>query len=208
VAAVWARLEGWFAENHPAIDLKLRAPATAKQIAEAEKALGGVTLPAEFRESLLVHHGQDESPDVMFLPFGERLSSLKAMAQCWKSDRPSYDKKDEEGRFDWLSDDKSVRQVHMHPKHIAFAGSTYWDYSRLLFDFIPGPNGTMGQVIARDDVDFELLAPSFSDLLERITSGLEKGTIQVVKGPYKQSVVEYSKPKSKKRMSAREYFGM
>lgn len=205
VAASWARLEAWFAAKHPDLNLKLRPPATATQIADAEKKLG-VKLPADFVASASVHDGQENEPSVMLWPFGQRLGSLQALSQCWKDDRGSYDKKDEEGRFDWLSTDKRVRQVHFHPKHIPFAGSSYWDYSRLLFDFVPGPSGTSGQVIVRDDIEFEYLAPSFGALLETIVTGLEEGTMRVTKTSASKYELEYLGKTKKKVVSPREYF--
>lgn len=181
-AACWGRIERWFAERHPAIDLKLRPAATEKVIAAAEKQLD-VRLPADFRASLLVHDGQGDEPGVFLFPHSERLGSLKGMVACWKGDRSSYDKRDVEGRFAWLDDGRRVRQVHFHPKHVAFAGSTYWDYGRLLFDFVPGPDGGEGQVIARSDVDFVFVCSSFGALLERTATGLEDGTIVLQSDP-------------------------
>ena len=142
-AACWGRIERWFAEHRPEIELKLRPGAKEKEILAAEKQLG-VRLPEDFRASLLVHDGQGDEPGVFLFPHSERLGSLKAMVACWKGDRPSYDKHDSEGRFGWLDDGRRVRQVHFHPKHVAFAGSSYWDYGRLLFDFVPGPEGARG----------------------------------------------------------------
>lgn len=189
-AACWERIRRWFAEHHPQLDLKLRPAANEKQIAALEKQIDR-RLPEDFRASLLVHDGQDDQPRVFLWPFSERLGSLKSMAVCWKGDRPSYDKKDSEGRFEWLDDSERVRQVHFHPKHIAFAGTSYWDLGRLLFDFVPGPAGTEGQIIARADVDFRFLASSFAALLERTASGLEQGTIVVTPWGYGMSRAEY-----------------
>jgi cell wall assembly regulator SMI1 len=204
VSALWARLEGWFAKHRPDLALKLRPAAKPADIARVEKKLG-VSFPDDFRASLLIHDGQENEPSLMLFPFGERLGSTAALGQCWTQDRPSYDKKDEEGRFEWLSDDKRVRQVHFHPKHIAFAGSSYWDYSRLLFDFVPGPNGTSGQVIARDDVDFEFIASSFTEVLEKLVSGLENGTIVVKKALSNKHALEYRNAK-KKPISERAFY--
>lgn len=187
-ATCWKRIEVFFLGH--AIDLKLRPGAKPKAIEAAEKHLG-VRLPEDFRASLLVHDGQEDGPGAFLLPFSERLGSLKSLVACWKNDRSSYDKKDKEGRIEWLDDSRRVRQVHYHPRHVPFAGTPYWDYGRLMFDFVPGPDGHEGQVIARVDVDFRFLCGSFGELLERTASGLEEGTIALERDDYGQVLLTY-----------------
>lgn len=181
VAESWASIERWFAAQHPGVALNLRPPATAAQIAAAEKALR-VRFPEEFRASLAVHDGQEDWPGVRLWPFAQRLGSLASLTRCWKDDRGLYDDVEMRSRMDWLDDGQRVRQVHLHPRHIPVAGSKYWDYGRLLLDFEPGPRGAAGQVIARDDVDFVFVVPSFGELLARTARGLEAGTIVVQPG--------------------------
>ena len=176
LAESWARLEGWFAAHYPTLALKLRPPAAPKQIAAAEKALG-VTFPADFRASLLVHDGQDDDPGVRLLPFAQRLGSLASLTRCWKDDRGLFDKAEMATRLEWLDATRRVRQVHLHPAHVPIAGSKYWDYGRLLLDFLPGPDGSAGQLIARDDVDFVYVCAGVGELLARTARGLEDGRI-------------------------------
>jgi hypothetical protein len=54
------------------------------------------------------------------------------------------DAKEMAERHEWLDQESHVRQVHLHPRQISFADSTYWDYGRLLLDFILGPGGRAG----------------------------------------------------------------
>ncbi|MBX3262369.1 MAG: SMI1/KNR4 family protein [Labilithrix sp.] len=204
--ACWARIERWFAEHHPELDLKLRPGAKEKEIDAAETRLG-VTFPADFRASLRVHDGQDDEPRLFLLPFSERLGSLKSMVACWKNDRPSYDARDTEGRFEWLDDSRRVRQVHFHPKHVAFAGRTYWDHGRLMFDFVPGPEGRAGQVIALADVDFVFVCSSFGELLERTASGLEQGTITLEAAGYDYVRLRYGSRRGEEPVTAAAFFG-
>lgn len=202
-ADAWARIERWFSAHHPSLDLKLRPGANDRAIAAAEKKLG-VTFPDDFRASLRVHDGQENEPDVRLWPWGQRLGSLDGLTRCWKDDRGLFDQEEMAERFEWLSDDGRVRQVHPHPAHVPIAGSTYWDYSRLLLDYVPGPKGTTGQVIARDDVDFVFVCPTFGELLERTARGLEDGTIAVKAGDY-DSALEY-RTKKGKAVPAAKYF--
>ncbi len=204
VAASWAHIEGWFHTHHPKLSLGLRPGASAKEIAAAEKKLG-VTFPADFRDSLLVHDGQEDNPGVRIVPIAQRLGSLESFVTCWADDRSAYDEKEMAVRFDWVGDDERVRQVHFHPKHIPIAGSPFWDYDRLLLDFIPGPLGAAGQVIARDDIEFEFLASTFGDLLAKIAKGLEDGTIVVSQTTYDSELV-FRAPSSAKPISEYKYF--
>ncbi len=204
VAASWARIEGWFKIHHPKLSLGLRPGASAKEIAAAEKKLG-VTFPADFRDSLLVHDGQEDKPGVRIFPIAQRLASLESFVTCWADDRSAYDEKEMAVRFDWVGDDERVRQVHFHPKHIPIGGSPFWDDDRLLLDFVPGPQGTAGQVIARDDIEFEFLTPSFGDLLAKIAKGLEEGTIAVSQTTYDSELVFHA-PNSTKPISEYKYF--
>lgn len=192
VASAWRRIEAWFALQHPGLPLRLRPAATEKQIATAEKTLG-VRFPEDFRASLLVHDGQDEDPGVRLLPFAQRLGSLDSLVRCWKDDRGLFDAKEMAERMDWLDDAQRVRQVHLHPRHVPIAGSKYWDYGRLLVDYIPGPAGQEGQIIARDDVEHEYVCASFGELLARTADGLEEGRIVVEKRDYDSELVYLAK---------------
>ncbi|MBX3198736.1 MAG: SMI1/KNR4 family protein [Labilithrix sp.] len=205
-AACWARIERWFVEHHPELDLELRPGAKEKEIDAAETRLG-VTFPADFRASLRVHDGQDDEPRLFLLPFSERLGSLKSMVACSKSDRPSYDARDTEGRFEWLDDSRRVRQVHFHPKHVAFAGRKYWDHGRLMFDFVPGPEGRAGQIIALADVDFVFVCSSFGELLERTASGLEQGAITLEAAGYDYVRLRYGSRRGEEPVTAAAFFG-
>ncbi|MBL8923173.1 MAG: SMI1/KNR4 family protein [Myxococcaceae bacterium] len=204
VRGAWARLEAWFAAHRPDLDLTLRPPATAKAIAAAEKKLG-VALPADFRESLLVHDGQENHPGVRIIPYAMRLGSLASLTACWKDDRALFDEHEMRERLEWLDDGRRVRQVHQHPKHVPIAGSPFWDYDRLLLDFAPGPRGTAGQVIARDDVEVVFVCRSFGELLDKTARGLEVGAITVEKSTDESRLV-YRAAKSKKPVRPDVFF--
>ena len=204
IAGLWTRIEGWFAKNHPELSLGLLPGATAEAITAAEKKLG-VSLPADFRASLLVHDGQVDSPGVQLFPVAQRLGSLASLVGCWTDDRDGYDESEMAERFDWLDDSERVRQVQLHPKHIPIAGSPYWDYDRLMLDFIPGPEGSAGQVIARDDIELEYLCTTFGDLLARTAQALEDGTAVVTKSTY-ASELGYRAPNGKKAVDHYDFF--
>lgn len=173
IADAWRRIEAWAAREWPDKELKLRPPASAAAIEKAEAAIG-VRLPDEFRASLAIHDGQDDEPSLSILPSSDRLGSLESMVACWRDDRTLF-APDEEP---YLSDDDRVEHRWHRPEHVAFAGSTFWDYGRLSFDFAPGPAGIVGQIIAgHSDGEPFVVATSFGDLLEGIAAGLESGAL-------------------------------
>lgn len=174
IPAIWARIEQ--AVRAKQVDLGLRPPATPAEIAAAERALG-VTFPDDFRASLLVHDGQEDSLEIRWLPIALRLGSLESLTKCWTDDREYYDDSDLATRIEWLDPTHRVHQVHLHPKQIPIAGSPFWDYDRLLLDFVPGPEGWPGQVIGRADIDFVFVAQSFGALLAHIAKRLDDGSL-------------------------------
>ena len=180
-------------------------PGVTDDAIHAAEARLGVRFPEDYRASLRIHDGQDEDPTVWWLPSAIRLGPLESLVRCWEGDRQAWDV-DPEGRMDWLDKSKRVRQVHYHPRQIPIAGSTYWDYDRLLLDYIPGPAGHEGQIIARQDIYLELLCGSFGELLEKIARGLERGTIGI--GPRVDDHVEmeFLSPRSRKPIRVSKYF--
>lgn len=174
MVATWRRLAAALSDRAPLA--KLRPPASAAAIRDRETLLAA-PLPADFVASLAIHDGQEDKPALTFLPGGLRLGSLASIARCFREDRPSFDAADPDGRFEWLSKDERVRQVHFHPRHVPIAGTRFWDHGRLLLDGIPGPAGTLGQVIVRQEGEFCALVPSFAELLHRTAEGLERGTL-------------------------------
>ena len=199
----WRRIESWFADRHPEVALGLAKGASEKSIAAAEKKLGA-RFPPDVRASFLVHDGQVDEPGVQLWPWARRLGSLESLTACWTGDRKYFDERTMAERLDWLSDDRKVRQVHLHPRQVPLGGSRHWDYGRLLVDLIPGPEGVEGQIIARDDIDLVFVAPSFGALLDRIATGLEDGTM-VLEGEGDERVLGYRKKRGK-RLFAAKYF--
>jgi len=175
---LWARLSRWFADELPSGELRLRPPASPEAIEAAEAALGR-SLPDDFRASLAVHDGQDDEPTILWLPSAVRLGSLDAIVECFRDDETSRDFADT-SLADELDATGRVRQMQFDPDHVAFAGSTYWDYDRLSFDFHPGPAGNDGQVIARADIDLVYVCDSFASLMEQTVRGLVDGRIVLI----------------------------
>lgn len=193
IESAWKAIETW--ADGKGIDLMLRPGASAKEIADAEKALG-VTFPEDFRASLRIHDGQDDDVEIEWLPYALRLGSLESLVECWKDDREGHDP--EHAKLMGMDKGKRLKLDPSHAGHIPIAGSPYWDYDRLLLDFEPGPNGTSGQVIARFDIETPLVAPSFGALLEQLAAKLSKAKAKKKAAPAKKKKPAAKKPAAKK----------
>src|SRR5574341_1528042 len=85
VADSWERLERWYKKHLPEVFESLRPPATKAQIEAFEKATG-LTIPEDWRQSLLIHDGQNGSPGAII---GEPFDSLEDVQRSLLSDRQS-----------------------------------------------------------------------------------------------------------------------
>lgn len=187
----WDVIEAWLAEQAPDADPKLRSPASGDAIATAEKHLGRA-FPDDFRASLAIHDGQDDEPGCPWLPAVDRLGSLESLTRCYVEDRDDAEDEWRAG-VDVFDEARRVRQCYWDPRWIPIAGSTYWDYDRLLLDMHPGPEGNEGQVIVRWSGQAVYLCASFGELMERTAEGMTSGRIVMAKGR-----VQWLSPKTKK----------
>lgn len=206
IKELWRRLEGEIGRLLPGRSPRFRSGVSESAIAAAEKRIG-VSFPPDYRQSLLVHDGQDEDPELLWLPWAVRLGPLESLVECWEHDREGYDPAPE--RFEWLDKSGRARQCHFHPGQVPIAGSTYWDYDRLLLDFVPGPNGSQGQVIGRRDIELFFLCQDFATLLDRTATGLARGTAGFVDGPHELGglpEIVYRSPRAKKPVSPQAFF--
>ncbi len=167
---LWNRLEAYFAERWPHKELRLRPPATEAQIEAAEAELG-VRFPADFRDSLRVHDGQDDEASIQWLPHAKQLFPLASMVECWRQDRRHFHP-ETEAHFE-PDPTGRVRQCPFQPKHVSVAG--YDD--RLILDFGPGPSGSPGQVIIKWDISHIYLTRTWRRMMCVLVEGLEDGTI-------------------------------
>lgn len=174
VKALWDRLEQWMVE-HTGRSLGLRAGATENDIAILEQKTG-IVLPADMRESLLAHDGQQTDETIAFSPCGGFYGSIENISEKWTDDQElaeefplSTTETQDGGRI--LDGVFSVKRMPV-------AGAPYWDGDNTYLDFAPGPKGTPGQVIQlTSECDFVVLASCFSEYLERLLSTLESGAL-------------------------------
>ena len=180
VSEVWKRITTCLGEH--ASSLKLRDGASEAAIAELEQALG-VELPADYKAWLRIHDGEDHVEGrVEWLPAWGRLLSIETTLERWRDEQEWAQTDDDEG-FQYVMDDDQIRCVVKHAKRIVIAGNVWGDGDNTYIDLIPGPKGTVGQIIvATSECDFEVVGSSFLDFLTRWASAFEAGTISVQTG--------------------------
>lgn len=172
---VWQRLEDW-GKKSGAGSLKLRDGVKEKDIAAAEKAMK-LNFPADLRESLLAHDGQEDiedEPVFDWLPGCSPLQPLHAVVERWTEERDM----EEEAEDEDSSDDPKLKAGLYNARRIPIAGSKWWDGDNTYVDLAPGSKGTSGQLITFvTECDICLLGPSLRATLERYASMLESGKL-------------------------------
>lgn len=169
---LWHSLEGLVTGENVAF----RPKTDEKRIDETEKQLG-ITFPDDFRQSLLIHDGQEyaNSGPVDWIPgvsAGMRLLPLEEILELWQDFPPPME--DDQDLFDEASDDGKTRLIPFHMKRIPIAYDEPED-TYILMDFIPGPSGMAGQLIyTGEDDDFKVLANNFRWFLEHIEQHYKK----------------------------------
>lgn len=178
IKSLWQRLESWANNNAPEMLDELQGPASDIEIDELEKRLQ-LTLPEEFKESLLIHNGEDDGwPARVFYEYGAYLPTPE-IYNTWKR-RLSAAKE-----YESFNEDEEQRSDHQI-KPLAFSerwipimdsnGDVIW-----AIDLDPGETGINGQII---EIDWEsesirVTAQSFYHFFQRYVELLEGGKINV-----------------------------
>lgn len=170
---IWNRIEQWLRANAPQVAETLQPGATEQQIVELESLLGR-TLPADLRESLLIHDGQTEYPDVGFVDTQEFLS-LERIRKEWSVWKELF----ESGAFTESESepDVGVRPDWWNPLWVPLtydgAGNHY------CIDLAPADGGSVGQLITmwHDNGARTVLAPNFRAWLGAYADALENGRV-------------------------------
>jgi cell wall assembly regulator SMI1 len=177
VATTWQRFEKWLAKNLPEAVVTLNPPATKKKLTALEKAIGA-SLPDDFRESYLIHNGQDDSKYIAGIIYGLELLPTDGIINNWKgwADLESMPELDEDTKS---IPAKFVQPYYFHRGWIPFTHDSGGNH--LAIDLSPDTGGVVGQVIVfgRDDMKHYVLARSFSEFLRLILDSLEAGNFKI-----------------------------
>jgi cell wall assembly regulator SMI1 len=174
IEALWTRLEA-VAKRHGKT-LRLRPGVSEAAIAAAEATMK-LAVPADFRASLALHDGQDDSEYHGCFPWMPGCCPLRSLTEIvaqWQAEVPLATPDDEETGED--PPDPRLRRG-LSPRRIPIAGNRWWDAGNSYIDLAPGPEGTEGQLVSfSSECDLEVLGTSFGDALEAYVGALEART--------------------------------
>jgi cell wall assembly regulator SMI1 len=181
IADQWQKLSQYFSSFGLSMaDLGFRPGAGREEIEQAEAALD-LTFPSDYREFLTLCGGQEFAGyDCFFhwLPTDMRFLNPSELVKLWR-DQQSYVTEENVAEF-WndFQDDGAIRSVIFHSKRIPIAENE--GIATLWLDFIPGPQGTEGQLITDyTECDFVVLARDFGELLGNYLALIEKKILQL-----------------------------
>lgn len=158
--------------------LGFRPGASATEIKELESEIGR-ELPHGLRYFLSQVNGQTED-GLLFLPgcACARLLSCEEIAKTWHFGKQLAAREGAMDFFDRYQDDDRIRGILHSEDWIVFAEEA--GIVVVALDFVPGPNGTSGQVITDiTECDFIVLGESFDAYFSKIVSLMESGVLAI-----------------------------
>ena len=173
LAERWKTIDAWLEREHPARRAEFLPGASAASIAEAEAVLG-LTLPAEYKEFLALHDGQEPGSPMVesasLMPLEEVVRRHAILAELFP----------QRAAIDPAEVDAEVRAVELSASWIPI-GVSARGRDVLCLDLDPAEGGTAGQVIlvVLDDDVRALVAPGFGDLLSRYFEEAQIGEIDL-----------------------------
>jgi cell wall assembly regulator SMI1 len=181
VSESWGRIEAWLKANARPIRQSLRPAAKDRALGKLQGKLG-VSLPADFGESVRRHDGQKPDAEYGLFPVADdvlgampscRLLSLTEIAREWAMMKELYDS----GEFarQKSKPPRGIRDDWWNPGWVPIAENGGGDYFCL--DLAPGKGGTAGQVMVffHDVKGRPRIAKSYAAWLEELAKGFESG---------------------------------
>jgi cell wall assembly regulator SMI1 len=177
----WGRIEAWLAAHAPSIRKSLRPSARAGALEKLQAKLG-LSLPADFADSVRLHDGQKESAEHGLFPMADndlgampscRLLALAEIGREWAMMKQLHDV----GEFASQKSKpaRGVRDDWWNLAWVPIADNGGGDYFCL--DLAPARGGSAGQVIVffHDMNDRPRIAKSYAAWLETLAEGFESG---------------------------------
>jgi len=174
----WTVVENVLADRFPNIYKSLNPGASDADITRLESVIGK-TIPDDFRDSLLIHNGQDDQSQLIRFVNYNSLLSVDDMIDDYKMHRGLFAGWDP---IEWLAPDK-IKNVTWNSGWIKFTES---DGDGYVIDLDPGPHGVVGQVFMRyhDDPSnvSNTKSDSFATFLSDCANSLLQGSYEVEDG--------------------------
>jgi len=151
---------------------RLRPPASACAL-DALEALVKLPLPQDLRDLYAHHDGQSGEDDPCFFPFGTMLSTTP-MGQIWQA---AHENRHIPAQFDESYENGRIREVVGHPGWLPLIDSPCASET-IVLDFIPGPNGTLGQILYPvNECELIVIGKSLGHFCQRWLALLESNAI-------------------------------
>ena len=158
----------------------LQGPASEDDIKKLEKALK-LNLPDDFKESLLIHNGQNENDYLITFVDYQKLLSVNKMIENYKMFCNLFGKKE----FSVIKpeDCKYIKRNYIYNhKWLKFTES---DSDGLILDFDPAEKGTAGQIFFRphdDNPTDKVIAKSYEEWLKILCEKIENNEYEINDG--------------------------
>jgi cell wall assembly regulator SMI1 len=178
----WQRLRDHVRREAPTLLASLNPPVSQRDIVAAEEALGA-DLPAELRESLLVHNGQRADAPLIPQEHGRRGEMLATWGELLPLEMIVRSSVRERGFIADMAGDPAMWPFEFHGPvrrdrawkwiDVADPGTGH----RIALDLNPAAGGAQGQVISilgRPEA-IHVLAPSYRIWFERLVERYESG---------------------------------
>lgn len=179
----WKEIEQSLSSLGCVDESKLNSGANSMELEALEKHIG-VTLPAELKEFLSIHNGQDD--EGVGIVFGEQILSTESIKRCWDDWRDIDEEEMNEDCADFMESDPEgyIKPMYTNRKWIPLTHD--WGGNHIGIDYDPDDKGNSGQIIAfgRDEDTKRLIAQNFPEFISKLVASLKsaKWTGEYIEG--------------------------
>jgi cell wall assembly regulator SMI1 len=176
----WETIDDFLVKTNNEIYDSLLGPADENEINNLEKILN-IKLPDSFKESLLIHNGQDENNHIITFIDYQKLLSVNEMIKHYKMVIDLFE--NETVYFIKPDECKYVKRHYIYNnKWLKFTES---NGDGLIMDFDPAEKGKIGQIFFRphdDNPVDKILTDSYGEWLKIICERIENKLYEIKNG--------------------------
>ncbi|MDR1317298.1 MAG: SMI1/KNR4 family protein [Spirochaetales bacterium] len=176
----WKTIDNFLIKNNNAIYNSLLGPADEKEINNLEN-IANVKLPDAFKESLLIHNGQDENNGIITFIDYQKLLSVHEMVKDYKMFCGLF----ENEIIDFIKPDECKYIKNYYIYNNKWLKITESNSDGLIMDFDPAEKGRVGQIFFRphdDNPADKIIAETYEEWLKIICERLETGLYEIEDG--------------------------
>ena len=174
----WKTIKGFLKKTNEQICNSLQNPAKETDINKLEKILK-LNLPDVFKESLLIHNGQNDNDYIITFMDYQNLLSANKMIENYKMICKLFGEND----FSVIKQKncKYIKRNYIYNhKWLKFSES---DSDGLIIDFDPAKKGTVGQIFFRphdDNPIDKIIAKSYKEWLDKLCTKIENTEYEII----------------------------